>query len=58
MKKNFKEIKLQVLNDEDKVIGTVSINFNVIKHLKETHNIDALNLAANALVDEIEAIII
>ena len=58
MKKNFKEIKLQVLNDEDKVIGRVSINFDVIKHLKETYNVDALNLAANALVDEIEAIII
>jgi hypothetical protein len=52
----FKKIKLQVLDDEDKVIGTVNISLEAIKNLKETHNVDALNLAINTLVDEIEAI--
>jgi len=56
MEKKFKKIKLQVLDDEDKVIGTVYVSLDVIKHLKKMHNIDALDLAANALIDEIEAI--
>jgi hypothetical protein len=57
MEKKFKKIKLQVLDDEDKVIGTVLISLDAIKHLKKMHNVDALDLAANALIDEIEAIV-
>jgi hypothetical protein len=57
MERKFKKIKLQVLDDEDKIIGTVSISLETIKHLKKTYNIDALNLMANALIDEIEKIV-
>ena len=56
MNKKFKTIKLQILNDEDKVVGTIGFNFELIKHLKEMHDIDALNLTLTLLMDEIERI--
>ena len=56
MEKKFKAIKLQVLDNNDKVLGNVQINLDVIKHLKEIHDIDALNVTANALIEEIEKI--
>jgi hypothetical protein len=57
MGKKFEQIRVQVLNDEKKVIGTVEVSFEGIKYLKETYDIDAVKLVTEQLFHEIEKIV-
>ena len=53
----LEKIKISVITDENKVIGTVEVTIDAIKRIKELHGVDVVNDVALALLNEIERIV-
>ena len=53
MSRKFKPMKLQILDDEDKIVGTINLSLSVIKDLNLLIRTNNYNAESVALIDEI-----
>ena len=52
MKNQGLKVKMQIIDSEDNVIGSTTIDCETIKMLSEFHNVSALDEAYNMLLNE------
>ena len=53
----LQDIKVSVLDNEDTILGTVRVNFNAIKEIKEKYGINIVKLMSEQLFYEIEKLV-